>query len=87
MLTFPDFDPVAISIGPLSVHWYGIMYIVGFGAAWCLGSLRARRDGWSAAQVSDLVFYCALGAVLGGRLGSVFFYNFDRFLASVLDES
>ena len=81
MLTFPDFDPVAFSIGPLSIHWYGIMYIVGFGAAWHLGSLRARRGGWSPQQVSDLVFYCALGAVIGGRLGSVFFYNFDRFLA------
>ncbi len=81
MLTFPDFDPVALAIGPLSIHWYGIMYIVGFGAAWLLGSLRARRDGWSGEQVSDLVFHCALGAVIGGRLGSVFFYNFDRFLA------
>ncbi len=81
MLTFPDFDPVAFSIGPLNVHWYGIMYIVGFGAAWYLGNLRARRGGWSAEQVSDLVFYCAFGAVLGGRLGSVLFYNFDRFLA------
>ena len=81
MLTFPQFDPVALSIGPLSIHWYGIMYIVGFGAAWYLGSRRGRERGWSAEQVSDLVFYCALGAVIGGRLGSVFFYNLDRFLA------
>ena len=82
MLTYPQFDPVAIAIGPLSIHWYGIMYIIAFGGAWGLASYRARKlsDQWTAEQISDLVFYGALGAVLGGRLGSVFFYNFDRFL-------
>ena len=84
MLTFPRIDPVAIAIGPISIHWYGLMYIVGFGTAWYLGNRRARRDGWSAVQVSDLVFWCAIGAVLGGRFGSVFFYNLDRFLADPL---
>lgn len=82
MLTFPQFDPVAISIGPISIHWYGVMYIVAFGGAWALASYRARLQPgvWSKEQISDLVFYGALGAVLGGRIGSVFFYNFDRFL-------
>ena len=84
MLTFPQIDPVALSIGPISIHWYGLMYIVGFGAAWFLGNRRAGREGWSAEQVSDLVFWCALGAVLGGRAGSVLFYNFDRFAADPL---
>lgn len=83
MLTFPQFDPVALALGPISIHWYGLMYIVAFGGAWGLASYRARRvpDQWTAEQISDLVFYGALGAVLGGRMGSVFFYNFDRFLS------
>lgn len=83
MLTFPQFDPIALAIGPLSIHWYGIMYIIAFGGAWALASYRAKADAgqWTGEQISDLVFYGALGAVLGGRFGSVFFYNFDRFLA------
>jgi phosphatidylglycerol:prolipoprotein diacylglycerol transferase len=82
MLTYPQFDPVAIAIGPVSIHWYGIMYIIAFGGAWALASYRARKlaDQWTAEQISDLVFYGALGAVLGGRVGSVLFYNFDRFI-------
>lgn len=82
MLTFPQFDPVAISLGPISIHWYGLMYIIAFGGAWGLASYRAKMkpDEWTPEQISDLVFYGALGAVLGGRMGSVFFYNFDRFL-------
>jgi phosphatidylglycerol:prolipoprotein diacylglycerol transferase len=86
MLTYPDIDPVAFAIGPLTVHWYGIMYIVAFGGAWALASYRGKRSEppWSSEQVSDLVFYGALGAVLGGRFGSVIFYNFDRFLADPL---
>lgn len=83
MFTFPQFDPVALSIGPLTIHWYGLMYIVAFGGAWALASYRAKRvpEQWNDEQISDLIFYGALGAVLGGRFGSVFFYNFDRFLA------
>ncbi len=83
MLTYPQFDPVAIAIGPISVHWYGIMYIIAFGGAWALASYRGSKlaDQWTAEQISDLVFYGALGAVIGGRLGAVFFYYFDRFLA------
>jgi phosphatidylglycerol:prolipoprotein diacylglycerol transferase len=86
MFTFPQFDPVAISLGPFSIHWYGIMYIIAFGGAWALAVYRQRKipDQWSAEQVSDLVFYGALGAVLGGRIGSVFFYNFGRFLEDPL---
>ena len=82
MLTYPQFDPVAISLGPISIHWYGIMYIIAFGGAWALASYRVSRveDQWTAEQISDLVFYGALGAVLGGRLGSVLFYNFPRFI-------
>ena len=82
MLVFPQFDPVAISVGPISVHWYGVMYIIAFGGAWVLANYRRNKIGnhWSSEQISDLVFYGAMGAVLGGRIGSVFFYNIDRFL-------
>ena len=83
MLTHPQFDPVALSLGPLSIHWYGLMYIVAFAGIWRLALYRAHKSpgSWSDEQISDLVFYGAMGAVIGGRLGSVFFYNFDRFLA------
>ncbi|MBL4826602.1 MAG: prolipoprotein diacylglyceryl transferase [Spongiibacteraceae bacterium] len=86
MLTHPNFDPVAISIGPISIHWYGLMYLVGFSAAWFLATRRAKLDQYpvTRAQVDDLIFYSALGVVLGGRFGYVFFYNFDKFLLEPL---
>jgi len=86
MFTFPQFDPVALSIGPISIHWYGITYLLAFGGAWKLASYRAslRPGQWTAEQISDLVFYGALGAVLGGRMGYVFFYSFDRLLDNPL---
>jgi phosphatidylglycerol:prolipoprotein diacylglycerol transferase len=82
MLTHPDFDPVAISLGPVAIHWYGLMYLLGFAAAW---GLAVRRAGFDYSpikrrQVDDLIFYSALGVVLGGRFGYVLFYNFDKFL-------
>jgi len=82
MLKYPQIDPVAVSIGPLKVHWYGLMYLIGFATAWFLGTRRATKP-WSPIkpeQMGDLIFYCAMGVVLGGRFGYVFFYNFDRFL-------
>lgn len=84
MLQYPEIDPVAIALGPLKIHWYGIMYLIGFAGAWWLGKKRAKRLGWSDEQISDLIFYGAVGVVLGGRFGYVFFYNFDRFLADPL---
>ena len=82
MLTYPDIDKVAFELGPVAVHWYGLMYLVGFACAWWLGRRRARDEwrGWQPAQVDDLVFYAALGVVLGGRLGFVVFYDFPAFL-------
>ena len=66
MLTYPNIDPVALSLGPVKVHWYGLMYLLAFLCAWGLASYRAKqRDGWTADMVSDLVFYGALGVVLG----------------------
>ena len=85
MLKHPTIDPVAVSIGPVDIHWYGLMYVIGFAAAWYLGHVRARvHAGWDAQQVSDLVFYGALGAVIGGRLGYVLFYDLPATLADPL---
>lgn len=86
MLVHPDFDPVAFSLGPLHVRWYGLMYLLGFLAGWALGRYRARRpdSGWTAAQVDDLVFYIALGVILGGRIGYVLFYGFGGLLRDPL---
>ena len=77
MLTYPNIDPVAISIGPLKVHWYGLMYLVAFVTGWLLGRYRAKQphSGWHPDQISDLLFYIALGVILGGRFGYVLFYD------------
>jgi phosphatidylglycerol:prolipoprotein diacylglycerol transferase len=82
MLTYPEIDPVLLTLGPLKVHWYGVMYMVGFLGGWWLGRLRAARpdSGWEPRDIDDLVFYAVLGVVLGGRLGYVLFYGFPQFL-------
>jgi len=87
MLTYPAIDPVALQLGPLKIHWYGLMYLIGFAAVWWLGRLRAQRpgSGWNPEHIGDLVFYGALGAVLGGRIGYVLFYDLPSFLAAPLD--
>ena len=88
MLTYPNIDPVALDLGPLKVHWYGIMYLVSFAGAWWLGRLRAAQPlgghRLKPEQVDDLIFYIALGVVLGGRIGYVLFYNFPAFAANPL---
>ena len=82
-MIYPEIDPVALQLGPLKVHWYGLMYLVGMAGGWALARWRIRhgQPGWSAQQVDDLLFYCAIGVVLGGRLGYILFYNFDAWLA------
>ncbi len=79
MILFPNIDPVAVRIGPLAVRWYGLMYLIGFFTAWLLGRYRARRpgSGWTPAQVDDLITFCVLGVVVGGRIGYVLFYDFS----------
>lgn len=86
MLVHPQFDPIALELGPLAVHWYGLMYLVAFVAGWWLGRVRAKQGwrGWNPEQVDDLLFYVALGVILGGRVGYVFFYNFGEFLENPL---
>jgi phosphatidylglycerol:prolipoprotein diacylglycerol transferase len=77
MLRYPGFNPVAFQLGPVRVHWYGIMYLLGFAAAWWLGRRRAARPGstWTANDVDDLIFFCMLGVIFGGRIGYVLFYG------------
>ncbi len=84
MLIFPAINPIAFKLGPLNVHWYGMMYLVGFVAAWCLALWRARQpsSGWSGDQVSDLIFYSAVGVIVGGRLGYMLFYDFSNFISN-----
>ena len=86
MLSYPQIDPVAFALGPLTVHWYGLMYLVGFIAAWLLALRRSERP-WSPVrrtQVEDLVVYGAFGVILGGRFGYVMFYNLDKWLSDPL---
>ncbi|HTV94447.1 MAG TPA: prolipoprotein diacylglyceryl transferase [Steroidobacteraceae bacterium] len=87
MLTYPHINPVAVSIGPLKIHWYGIMYLIGFVAAWLLARYRARRPGstWTALDIDDLIFYCAVGVILGGRIGWCIFYGHDVIAQSWLN--
>jgi phosphatidylglycerol:prolipoprotein diacylglycerol transferase len=82
MLHYPSINPVAFQIGFLRVHWYGLMYLVGFVGAWILAIYRARRpsSGWNIPQVNDLIFYAAMGVIVGGRLGYVLFYDFTDFI-------
>ncbi len=86
MIVYPSIDPVLLELGPVKIHWYGLMYLIAFASAWWLGKKRAAQsDGLiSPVQVDDLIFYGAVGVVIGGRLGSVFFYNFDSFLNNPL---
>lgn len=85
MLIHPQFDPVAVSLGPLAVRWYGLMYLVAFAAFYFLGRQRIQRrpdGGWSLEQLDDLLFWGVLGVVLGGRLGQVLFYEPGYYFAN-----
>jgi len=91
MLVHPNFDPVALQIGPLAVHWYGLMYVLSFIGVYCLWNYRIKAypelvdDKWNSETVSDLIFYGALGAVIGGRLGYVLFYKPGFYLSNPFD--
>ncbi len=86
MLSFPQIDPIALSLGPVKIHWYGIMYLIGFAAVWFIGQKRAEQP-WSPIKpeaIEDLVTYGAFGVILGGRIGYILFYNFAGFLDNPL---
>jgi len=84
MIPYPQVNPVAISLGPVQLHWYGLMYVVGLTAAWWLGRRRAQRLGLNHDDIGDLIFYGALGVIIGGRLGYALFYGLDQLLANPL---
>ena len=84
MLKYPSFlHPTAFSIGPITVHWYGVMYLVGFVGAWLLATYRAKKSGsgFTPNQITDLIFYAALGVVFGGRIGYMLFYALPELIA------
>jgi phosphatidylglycerol---prolipoprotein diacylglyceryl transferase len=87
MLVHPQFDPIALSLGPIAVRWYGLMYLVGFALFWWLGRLRAREAwrGMSRQDVEDLLFFGVLGVIIGGRLGYVLFYKPGYYFANPLE--
>ena len=88
MLVHPQFDPVAIHLGPLAVRWYGLMYLAGFAALWLLGRHRLRTQPWhgmNQKDLEDLIFYGVLGVIVGGRLGYVLFYKFAYYLDHPLE--
>lgn len=82
MLNYPNIKPVAFHLGPIAVHWYGLMYLIGFLLAWLFGSYRAKRSQgvWTTEQVSDVIVYAALGVILGGRIGYMLFYDLPGFI-------
>jgi len=90
MLEHPNFDPVAIRLGFLNIHWYGLMYLVAFAQFVALGRVRLKQPhiaalGWTKEHIDDMLFYGVLGVVLGGRLGEVVFYNLSYYLANPLE--
>ncbi len=84
MWQYPHFDPIAFHLGPLAVHWYGLMYLFGLILAWMLARYRMHTQAWwpikKTETLSDLVFYAAMGVILGGRIGYMLFYDLLPFL-------
>lgn len=77
----PQFNPVALDLGIIQAHWYGLMYLLAFGMAYGLAIYRTKtRKDWNADMVADLIFYGAMGVILGGRIGYVLFYQFGEFI-------
>lgn len=90
MLVHPQFNPVALALGPVQIHWYGLTYLVAFGLFVLLANLRVAqhwnaRAGWTRRDVEDLLFWGVLGVVIGGRLGYALFYKPDYYLAHPLE--
>ena len=87
MLQYSSFDPIALQLGPLAIRWYGLMYLTGFVGGWWLVRRRAARGNapCSVVQVDDLLFYTALGVILGGRVGYMLFYGWDQVVDNPLN--
>jgi len=90
MWVHPQFDPIALRLGPVAIHWYGLMYLVAFGMFLFLAGRRVQQlqyaqAGWNRRDVDDLLFFGVLGVVLGGRLGYVLFYKPDYYIDHLLE--
>ncbi len=88
MLTHPQFDPIALSLGPIAIRWYGLMYVVAFALFWWLGRSRIKafpERGFTMQMLDDLLFYGVLGVILGGRIGYIIFYKPGYYLANPLE--
>ncbi len=87
MISYPNIDPVALDLGFAKIYWYGVSYIVGIVTAWYLLHLRGPQAHWgfNREQVADIVFYAVLGIIIGGRLGSVIFYNLPYYMQHPLE--
>lgn len=86
MWHYPELDPIAISLGPISIHWYALSYLVGIGIVWWLSRYRVRVYGpaFSDDDLADILFYAVLGILLGGRIGYMFFYGFENLVQNPL---
>lgn len=86
MLTYPNINPLALQLGPISIYWYGVMYLIGFlGALWyCIYRGAKKPKPWSAEEVTDLLFYVAVGVIFGGKLGDLIFYDFQEWMSHPL---
>ena len=90
MLMHPRFDPVAISLGPVQIHWYGLTYLAAFALFLWLASLRVKQPafaqaGWTRRDVEDLLFWGVVGVIVGGRLGYALFYKPGHYAANPLE--
>jgi len=83
MWQYPNINPVALDLGFFQIHWYGLMYLIAFVLGWGYAVWRAKnRDDWHTEMVSDLLFYIAMGVILGGRIGYILFYDLAYYLSS-----
>ena len=85
MLVHPNFDPVIFDLGPVSIHWYGLMYLFGFAGAYILANVRKDRLNWTNDDISDMFFYGAIGVIAGGRLGYCLLYKPAQYLTNPLE--
>jgi phosphatidylglycerol:prolipoprotein diacylglycerol transferase len=86
MLIYPNINPIAVSLGSIKIHWYGIMYLLGFTLAWLIANYRCKayKLDWSKDQIGDLIYYAALGLIIGGRVGYMLFYSTSELIHNPL---
>ncbi|MBT6965996.1 MAG: prolipoprotein diacylglyceryl transferase, partial [Candidatus Thioglobus sp.] len=84
-MIYPTINPIALDLGFAQIYWYGLMYLLAFVTAYLLANYRAKQArGWNSQQIEDLIFYGAIGVIVGGRLGYMLFYNLPNFVADPL---